>query len=174
MLERCCDHPDCAQQGVHRAPRARNALRIYYWFCLDHVRSYNLAWNFCANMSSDDIEAQLQRDTVWDRPSWRFGTGRSQARNQFDETIDDPLGLFRGNFAKRGNPGTTRPASGPRARALKILALQEPVVLHQVKSRYKELAKRYHPDANGGCKKSEDRLKSINEAYTFLRKTLIA
>jgi curved DNA-binding protein CbpA len=35
--------------------------------------------------------------------------------------------------------------------------------------RYKTLAKTLHPDANGGDKRAEDRLKSVNHAYTTLR-----
>jgi curved DNA-binding protein CbpA len=31
-----------------------------------------------------------------------------------------------------------------------------------------KLAKKYHPDLNGGSKKSEELLKSINQAYTYL------
>ena len=38
-----------------------------------------------------------------------------------------------------------------------------------LKARYKELAKRHHPDANGGDKASEERLKLINLAYAAIR-----
>ncbi|MCX7373593.1 MAG: DnaJ domain-containing protein, partial [Alphaproteobacteria bacterium] len=41
-----------------------------------------------------------------------------------------------------------------------------------LKTRYKELAKRYHPDANGGDRSAEDRLKDINRAYSLLRSRL--
>ena len=38
-----------------------------------------------------------------------------------------------------------------------------------MKTRYKELAKRHHPDANGGDRAAEERLKTINIAYATLR-----
>ena len=41
-----------------------------------------------------------------------------------------------------------------------------------VKTRYKELAKRHHPDANGGDKAAEERLKTINIAYAAVRSKL--
>jgi curved DNA-binding protein CbpA len=41
-----------------------------------------------------------------------------------------------------------------------------------VKSTYKKLAKRHHPDANGGNKASEEILKTINLAYATLRAKL--
>ena len=41
-----------------------------------------------------------------------------------------------------------------------------------MKTRYKELAKRHHPDANGGSRDAEERLKTINLAYAALRSRL--
>ena len=41
--------------------------------------------------------------------------------------------------------------------------------LDAVKIRYKELAKRHHPDANGGSRDAEERLKTINLAYAAVR-----
>lgn len=38
----------------------------------------------------------------------------------------------------------------------------------EVKSAYKEQAKKYHPDLNGGNRKFEERFKDINEAYKVL------
>ena len=44
-----------------------------------------------------------------------------------------------------------------------------PVTLAEIKIRYKLLAKRLHPDANGGDKAAEERLKHINLAYSTLK-----
>ena len=38
----------------------------------------------------------------------------------------------------------------------------------KLRRRYMELAKKYHPDVNGGSKESEELLKAINQAYTYL------
>jgi curved DNA-binding protein CbpA len=43
-----------------------------------------------------------------------------------------------------------------------------------LKSRYKELVKRLHPDANGGDTVAEDKLKEINQAYATIKKFLAA
>ncbi|HEY2619732.1 MAG TPA: DnaJ domain-containing protein, partial [Acetobacteraceae bacterium] len=48
-----------------------------------------------------------------------------------------------------------------------------PTTLDAVKTRYKELAKRHHPDANGGDRAAEERLKTINLAYAALRSRLM-
>ena len=52
---------------------------------------------------------------------------------------------------------------------LATLGLSWPTTLDAVKSRYKELAKRHHPDANGGSRDAEERLKTINLAYAAVR-----
>ena len=40
-----------------------------------------------------------------------------------------------------------------------------------IKNRFKELVKRHHPDANGGDRASEDKLREILEAYNYLKST---
>ena len=55
-----------------------------------------------------------------------------------------------------------------------MLDLSPPVDFATVKARYKALAKRYHPDINGGNREAEERLKSINWAYTTLRNAYAA
>ena len=56
---------------------------------------------------------------------------------------------------------------------LATLGLSWPTTLEAVKARYKELAKRHHPDANGGDRAAEERLKVINLAYAALRSRLM-
>ncbi len=51
----------------------------------------------------------------------------------------------------------------------KILGLEtSKVTAEEIKTAYREQAKKYHPDVNIGDKKSEDRFKDINEAYKIL------
>lgn len=51
----------------------------------------------------------------------------------------------------------------------KILGLEtNKVSLNDIKNAYKEQAKKYHPDVNGGSKQFEERFKDINEAYNTL------
>ena len=49
-----------------------------------------------------------------------------------------------------------------------MLDLEPAATLKEVKTRYKTLAKRFHPDANGGSRESEERFKTINQAYSYL------
>ena len=70
------------------------------------------------------------------------------------------------------NKRRTRPSHPPSQRddALAKLDLDRNASPPERKARYKVLVKKHHPDANGGCKASEERFKLINEAYTYLLK----
>jgi len=164
---RACGAPGCAGAGEFRAPRDRS-LREYVWFCLDHVREYNKGWDFYRGMGADDIEHAIRADTGWQRPTWPLG--RLGGRLDL-ERLADPLGILRdaGPRVKRV-PEPRREAPPELRAALGLLDLSWPLDGAALKTRYKELAKRYHPDANGGDRAAEDRLKDINRAYSLLRR----
>ncbi len=175
-----CDIPGCPNAGEYRAPRGRDELSRYYLFCLDHVRAYNASWNYFAGMSEAEMEAQIRADTTWQRPSWPFGVWRGARRNGAPH-FSDPFDLFGGAKSDRdGANGTNGDGGGKgwqsrrerpqseRERALAVMQLSGSVTIAAIKSRYKELVKRHHPDANGGDRASEERLKVINQAYSTL------
>jgi molecular chaperone DnaJ len=49
-----------------------------------------------------------------------------------------------------------------------ILGVAEGASLEEIKKKFRELAKRYHPDRNPGDKKAEQKFKEISEAYDVL------
>jgi diguanylate cyclase (GGDEF)-like protein len=55
---------------------------------------------------------------------------------------------------------------------LATLGLGWPVTFEATRARYKELAKRNHPDANGGSRDAEERQKTLNVAYAAIRSAL--
>lgn len=165
---RPCDKPGCPCAGEYRAPKSRDTLNAYWWFCLAHVREYNAAWDFYKGMSPGQIEAQLRADTSWQRPSWPLGRLGGQYLDE--EKLFDPLDLL-SRRKRRGPPAEARPPAELQA-PLATFGLEWPVTLDDVKLRYKELAKRHHPDANGGDRAAEERLKTINLAYATLRRGL--
>ena len=50
----------------------------------------------------------------------------------------------------------------------KILGVERKASADEIRSAYRKLAMKYHPDKNQGDKKAEDRFKEINEAYQVL------
>ena len=167
---RTCDIPGCAEQGGYRAPKSRSNLTDYWWFCLEHVRAYNAGWDFYKGMTPGEIEQQLRADTAWQRPSWPLGSLGAAASAYEDRLRRDPLLMTSMREGKRGPPVNEAPAE--LREPLATLGLVWPISLDEVKHRYKELAKRHHPDANGGDKVSEERLKTINLAYAAVRARL--
>ena len=168
---RPCDAHECGNEGKYRAPKSKRELNNYFWFCLEHVRTYNARWNFNAGLSQAEIEKQLRADTTWWRPSWPLGSKHSGGQMS---SID--FGIFgTDNWDHGSNRGVNRHKVGWRPRpgsieeeALAILNLNAPLTKEEIKERYKILVKKNHPDANGGDRKAEEKLKIINRAYSTL------
>ncbi len=166
---RPCDFPGCCGAGEYRAPKSRDHLRDYYWFCLDHVREYNKAWDYYAGLKPEEIEEAIRSDTTWHRPTWRLGANSASSRQKFGFRIDDPLGVF--DDDGHAPPPTPR-VSSAEEEAMTVLGLEPPLTQSALRARYKELVKRHHPDANGGAKEAEERFKQISQAYTLLMASL--
>ncbi|MFT8674810.1 MAG: J domain-containing protein [Acetobacter sp.] len=169
----CCDMPDCASPAGYRAPRSRDALNQYYWFCLEHVREYNARWDYYKGMTTAQIEAQLRADTRWDRPSWAFGqsTSARRAAPQDDDILDplDILGQHRKARAERARAQAAPRTPSALREPLAILGLPWPVSLEEAKTQYRALARKNHPDTNNGSRAAEERLKQINVAFTIVK-----
>lgn len=173
IYARHCDMPGCDSHAEHKAPKSRD-LDDYFHFCFEHVSDYNKAWNYFSGMSDREIEDHIIRSAFWDRPTWRFDTYkemedelRAKARS-WNEGLDDEK---RKENEERGKGGFryTVPPNSPEFDAMALMGLEPPLSLDKIKKRYKELAKKYHPDVNRDDPKAEDLLKHINMAYTILK-----
>lgn len=174
-----CDHPGCVAAGDHRAPRGRNREGEYFCFCLEHVRQYNASYNYFAGMT-DEAVARFQKDAaIGHRPTWNMGVNRAGKGHREEgepEGFTDPLGLFRNRARQNSQTDAPRgPRYGrPTMRALEALNLDDSVDGPAITARYKELVKRLHPDANGGDRSSEGKLREIIQAYKHLRSAKVA
>jgi hypothetical protein len=176
-----CDHPGCAAAGDHRAPKGRGREGEYWHFCLDHVRAYNQSYNYFAGMSDEAVARYQKEAMVGHRPTWSMGVNGARKPGEAQPTeyaFDDPLGVFRAaGFAGRAapEPEPRRPGVGPVARrAYDALGLEPGTSAEDVKARYKNLVKLHHPDANGGDRSLETRLREIIDAYNTLKSAGLA
>ena len=165
--EHICDKEGCGRAAEFRAPKDRT-LTDYYWFCLEHVQEYNAQWDYYQGMSPLEIEEQLKQDVCWQRPTWKLGE-----RGTDPSMFSDPLGIKNEAFGKSDKENPFRPESSLRAdpavaAAAGILELAFPLEIENVRLNYKRLAKRYHPDSNGGNKELEEKFKDITEAYRLI------
>lgn len=167
---RACDHPGCLERGEYRAPKSRDRLTDYYWFCLEHVRAYNQAWDYYAGLAPEEIERMVRFDATWQLPTWPLGR-MSGGRWRFDpERVKDGFGLFEQDMWQKPREHRGPPSS--EEQAMQVMELSRPLTLGVLKTRYKELCKRHHPDANNGDKEAEERFKLIGQAYRTLMGSL--
>jgi DnaJ domain len=179
-----CAWKGCDLPGLYRAPKGHRADGEYHSFCLEHVRAYNKSFNYFAGLSPEEIEARLMRDAATgERPTWRMGTngearaaGRSGgAQGQRDASgrrFSDPLNIF-ARYARHSSQDAPIPRQKrlvePDRRAFEALGLDGWYPATDIKRAYKDLVKKHHPDANGGDRASEDRLRAVIAAYTHLK-----
>ncbi len=182
---RACDRPGCESVGQYRAPKSPELLDDYYWFCLDHVREYNKSWNYFANCSEDELERHIRADSVWGRPTWRFGEqprkplgmephAEGQAWRRFG--FDDPLEVLGENATiNPGAAGRDRPRPPRRMlppterRALETLGATDVMTKTEIRAIYKGLVKDLHPDMNAGRRDDEDRLREVLWAWEQIK-----
>src|SRR5690606_15546693 len=138
--ERRCDFAGCLGSGEFRAPRSRDRLSEYYWFCLDHVRAYNAAWDYYKGMTPEEIEFARRADTVGWRPTWPLGSrcrdghiDPEHLRAAFSRLFDEDM------FAGAADPRPrAQRALTPEEEALAVMDLDPGATADEVKARYKE------------------------------------
>jgi hypothetical protein len=165
---RPCAHPGCIEEGIHHVPRNRQNLEERIWLCRDHTRAHNEAWDFFAGMTEKEIERFRIEAITGHRPTWPLGKRAARMRNGVFE-FDDAFGHFGDTAAPPPRPPVRR-LTGVQQQALAVMNLAETATLQEIKARYKELVKRFHPDANGGDRGAEERLKQVIRAYGVLRR----
>jgi hypothetical protein len=167
-----CDFPDCKEMGAYRAPKSPDLLDEFFWFCKDHVREYNLKWNFFQGTSDDDFQKFLDKDRLWERPTKPFSRkddGRAWAR----QGVDDPLSLLgekaTQNPGKVVQPTSTRKLPPTERKAVEILEARDTWTKTEIRKQYKSLVKDLHPDMNGGDRSDEERLQEVVWAWDQIK-----
>ena len=172
-----CAWEGCNEAGVYKAPMGRDHEGQYLNFCVDHVRQYNKSYNYFSGLNDEAIQRYLKDSLTGNRPTWTMGqsgakpaSGRARTARNFKGGARDPFNLF-------GEDGAPRPA--PRRRkvrpleekAFETMGLAAESSGEDIRRRYKELVKQLHPDANGGERSTEDRLRDVIQAYKLLKQS---
>lgn len=178
-----CQWKGCGRPAPYRAPKGRGRDGEYYAFCVDHVRAYNASYNYFDGMSDAEV-SEFQKDAVTGhRPTWKVGADSwahgTRSRVTGSRTASfagfrehDPHGLFaeRARQAREAPIEQRRQLKPLERKSLECLHLSATATKEEIKSRFKELVKRHHPDSNGGDNRSEDTLREIIQAYNHLKK----
>ena len=166
---RQCQHDGCQDAGKFRAPKAPDVLDDYLWFCQQHVREYNLKWNFFDGTTEAEINAQQSKDKVWERETKPMGDPEARAWSRLG--IEDPHQVLGSNATQ--NPGKGA-GSGRRLppterRAVEILEIKDNCTKAETRKAYKKLIKVLHPDMNGGDRSQEEQLQEVVWAWEQIK-----
>ncbi|MEO0989968.1 MAG: DnaJ domain-containing protein [Pseudomonadota bacterium] len=168
---RVCEYPGCDKVGQYRAPKSPDDLDEFFWFCKDHVREYNLKWNFFQGQTEEELNAQIDKDRVWERETKPFGKKSDEARAWSRLGIDDPHQVLGENATR--NPGKsitgTRKLPPTERRALDILEAKDHWTKAEIRKSYKALIKVLHPDMNGGDRGHEEQLSEVVWAWDQIK-----
>lgn len=169
--DRPCDYPGCKDKAAFRAPKSPDQLDEFFWFCKDHIREYNLKWNFFQGTTDEEFQKFLDKNRVWERetkPFSRQGDGNAWARLG----VNDPMSLL-GEKATQ-NPGrvastATRKLPPTERKAIEILDARDTMSKTEIRKVYKGLIKVLHPDMNGGDRTHEEQLQEVVWAWDQLK-----
>jgi hypothetical protein len=169
-----CAWPGCDAPGEFRAPGDTrpvfNGPGDWRWLCLDHVREFNSGYNWFDGMTPDEIAAAQNPYGGWDRETRAFASNGADRPPRWAD-FADPLDAIGARF-KAAQPQERKdgkPLSEGDRKNLRTLGLDVDADRKQLRQRYSELVRRYHPDRNGGDRSHEKALSQVIEAYTALR-----
>lgn len=172
-----CNHAGCARAGEFRAPMGRGREGQFFRFCMEHVKEYNASYNYFAGMDDDALAAYQKQEEIGHRPTWKLGVNSQAARmsqrgrlrkGEAGPDMHDAFNLFGARTSQQA--ARQEPRVGVVAmKALETLGLDDTADAAAIKARYKELVKRFHPDANGGDRSREGTLQEILKAYQQLK-----
>lgn len=154
-LKRICNAYKCKKEGVYPAPKSRNELNNYNFFCIDHIRDFNKSWNYFEGLNEDQLELEIRNATTWERPSWKFGT--KNLNYSYKKQFKFDANKFELSSEKSINPELMN--------AWNILDLEPNTKIDDVKKKYKLLAKKWHPDTSLDC---EEKKKYKNEKFVII------
>ncbi len=167
-----CDYPGCTRAAQFRAPKSPDLLDEFFWFCKDHIREYNLKWNFFNGTSDEEFQKFLEKDRVWERetkPFSRKDDGNAWARMG----VNDPMQVLgeKATMNRGAAPvsGATRKLPPTERKALEILDARDTMSKTEIRKAYKGLIKILHPDMNGGDRSQEQQLQEVVWAWDQIK-----
>ncbi|WP_031553711.1 DnaJ domain-containing protein [Parvularcula oceani] len=175
---RVCDHEDCDAPAEARAPKSPEQMHEFVWLCTPHAREHNKNWNFFAGKTDAEAAAMRNQARYGDRPTWKFsanGRAAAAARAGMEgmHEIDDAIGGNTRMESSSHDDGVYR--EGRRLTKLQVQAfrtmnLKANASKSDIRKRYAQLVKRYHPDSNEGDRSAEAQLGEVVKAHQLLKK----
>ncbi len=176
---RTCDNETCDKPAEVRAPKSPNNMQEFYWFCPTHAREHNKAWNYFDGKTDAELKAEIERARYGDRPTWTMAknaraAAAARASLKDGAEIDDQVGIFTqmpgATPAQAGAYRAGRKLTKLQVSAFKTFNLPTSASNAELRKRYAELVKRFHPDVNEGDRGAEEQLQAVIKAHSILKK----
>lgn len=176
--ERSCEWEDCEDSAACSLPKSPREPRERVWYCLVHAREHNKSWNYFDGMTEQESAAARRAAAYGDRPTWSMGKN-DRARAAANATgnagdMADAFGVL-GEKAKpqaevKGHYREGKRLTKLQAAAFDTMALPYFAPSGDIRRRYAELVRRFHPDSNGGDRSAEEQLNEVVKAHTIMKK----
>ena len=166
-MENICEWEDCKESGKFKAPVEKDNSKNYKWLCENHIKLFNKNWNYFEGMSQKEVEFFLKSDLTWHRPTQQFSSSDNFFGILWNNALSDKFNFFQEE--KKLNNLISRKLSEKDKDAFKILELELNSDWQSIKTKFKTLVKKFHPDRNAGNKQFEDKLKKVTMAYSHLK-----
>ena len=113
-------------------------------------------------LNEEELEVEIRKSVTWDRPSWKFGT------KNLNHDFEEAFRAFNGQKKSIKEKVIDKKLES----CFKVLGLNSSSNLRDVKSKYKILAKKWHPDVqNQKISKNKDKFINITNAYKTILKS---
>jgi hypothetical protein len=168
--ERVCEHDGCDLAGEHPAPMRFGDGK--HWFCKQHAGEYNRSFNFFETMTEEQMKAFQENARYGFSPTWKMGSGpmgNAKAAKSGDPRTWRGADFFGDAEAARAARRENRGATGVAKRALAELDLGASAKPGEIRARYAEYVRRFHPDSNKGDRSSEEKLARVIRAGKTLK-----
>ena len=169
-MKNICDWNNCNEIGEYKAPVERDNSKKYRLLCLEHIKEFNKNWNYFENMNDAEIIDFIKADMTWHKPTQNFSAQDNFFKILWNNALKEDL--IKNGIDKRQIKLAHFNFSDKDLKAFEILGLDVSINWENIRSKFKKLVKKFHPDMNLGNKKFEEKLKVITLAYTQLKRTL--
>jgi len=181
-VDKVCEAEDCKEPGDCRTAKSPKEPRNYLWFCQTHAREHNRQWNFFEGMSPEEAKKARDSNIYGDRPTWGWAKNeRAQAAAQakgVDGDMSDAFGVLDDGTkekiaAVRGVYREGKRLTKLQEGAFETMGLPPSAPGAEIRKRYAELVRRFHPDSNEGDRSAEEQLQAVVKAHQILKKAKI-
>ena len=175
---RQCEVEDCAEKAAAKVTKSPEEPNQFLWLCTAHAREHNKSWNYFAGKTDSEAAALRDQARYGDRPTWKMSkNGRAAAAARaamggMKGEIDEQMG---GAEEKRTSIDDGVYREGRRltrlqVQAFRTLNLKPTASSGDIRKRYAELVKRFHPDSHEGDRSAEHQLQEVITAHQLLKK----